>query len=153
MPEYKVLKDRKEFKAPDIETLKRWIREGRIRPNDKVYHLASKGWVFVKDMEELKGVKAKKVILSTGDIKKDYEIIEIIHVAQVIRSWWVTTGGREILQFYPEIDKKLEDAARLKGCDAVIWIDYDVTREQMKGMTGTKTTAIISAYGTGVKFK
>lgn len=153
MPEYKVLKDRKEFKAPNIEVLKRWVSEGRIKPNDKVYHPTSKKWVYVKDMEELEGVTVKKIILSTGDIKKDYEVVEIIHVAQVIRSWWITTGGREILGFYPEIDKKLRDTARTKGCDAVIWIDYDVTREQMKGMAGTRTTAIITAYGTGVKFK
>lgn len=96
---------------------------------------------------------AKKIVLSTGDIKQDYKVVDIIHVAQVIRSWWVTTGGREILRFYPEIDKKLRDIAREKGCDAVIWIDYDVTREEIKGITGTKTTAIISAYGTGIKFK
>ncbi|GAH20932.1 unnamed protein product [marine sediment metagenome] len=40
-----------------------------------------------------------------------------------------------------------------KGCDVVILIDYDFTRAETKGITWTKTTAIITEYGTGVKFK
>jgi len=96
---------------------------------------------------------SENITLSTGDIKRDYEIVDIIHVAQIIRSWWITTGGREIIKFYPELDKKLREVAKGKGCDAVIWIDYDFTRAETRGLTGTKTTAIITAYGTGVKFK
>lgn len=53
MPEYKVLKDGKEYKAPDIQTLKRWVEERRIRPEDRIYHPVSQKWIYVKDMEEL----------------------------------------------------------------------------------------------------
>lgn len=31
--------------------------------------------------------------------------------------------------------------------------EYDFSREELSGFTGKKTTAIISAYGTGIKFK
>lgn len=96
---------------------------------------------------------AQNIVLSTGDIKRDYDIVEIIHAAQVIRSWWTTTGGREMLKFLPDVNNKLRTIAAEKGCDAVIWIDYDFTREESTGITGKKSTAIIMAYGTGVKFK
>ena len=61
-----------------------------------------------------------KVILSTGDIKTDYEIVDIVFAAQVIRSHWVRSGGRETAEFLVELNKKLRDATREKGCDAVI---------------------------------
>jgi uncharacterized protein YbjQ (UPF0145 family) len=85
-----------------------------------------------------------KVILSTGDIKLDYEIVDIIFAAQVIRSHWVRSGGRETMEFLPEVNEKLKQAAIEKGCDAVIWIDYDFDRDP--------NVQILTAYGTGVKF-
>lgn len=42
-----------------------------------------------------------KVILSTGDIRGDYEIVDIVFAAQVIRSHWVRSGGRETIEFLP----------------------------------------------------
>ena len=86
-----------------------------------------------------------KVILSTGDIRGDYEIVDIIFAAQVIRSHWVRSGGRETIEFLPELNKKLEQSAQEKGCDAVIWIDYDFDRDP--------NVQILTAYGTGVKIK
>lgn len=85
-----------------------------------------------------------KVILSTGDIKLDYEIVDIIFATQVIRSHWVRSGGRETMEFLPEVNEKLKQAAIEKGCDAVIWIDYDFDRDP--------NVQILTAYGTGVKF-
>jgi hypothetical protein len=87
----------------------------------------------------------ERVILSTGDIKMDYEIVDIIFAAQVIRSHWVRTGGRETLEFLPEVNEKLRQVAVEKGCDAVIWIDYDFERDP--------NVQILTAYGTGVKIK
>jgi hypothetical protein len=86
-----------------------------------------------------------KIILSTGDIKADYEIVDIIFVAQVIRSHFVQSGGRETLSFLPEVNEKLKQAAIEKGCDAIIWIDYDFDRDPH--------VQILTAYGTGVKIK
>jgi uncharacterized protein YbjQ (UPF0145 family) len=85
------------------------------------------------------------MILSTGDIKQDYEVVDVVFGVQVIRSHFFRSGGRETLKFLPEANNKLADAAKAKGCDAVIWIDYDFARE--------KDVQIITAYGTAVKFK
>ncbi|MDD3818848.1 MAG: heavy metal-binding domain-containing protein [Actinomycetota bacterium] len=85
------------------------------------------------------------MILSTGDIKQDYEVVDVVFGVQVIRSHFFRSGGRETLKFLPEANNKLADAAEAKGCDAVIWIDYDFARE--------KDVQIITAYGTAVKFK
>jgi hypothetical protein len=92
---------------------------------------------------------AGAVLISTGDIKRDYEVVDVVHAAQVIRSWWVTTGGRELLKFIPEVNEKLKGAAAEKGCDGVIWVRYDFTRGSA---AGGRTTAIVIAYGTGVKY-
>ena len=87
----------------------------------------------------------ERVILSTGDIKIDYEIVDIVFAAQVIRSHWVRSGGRETMEFLPEVNEKLKQAAIEKGCDAVIWVDYDFDRDP--------SVQILTAYGTGVKIK
>ena len=87
----------------------------------------------------------ERVILSTGDIKIDYEIVDIVFAAQVIRSHWVRSGGRETMEFLPEVNEKLKQAAIEKGCDAVIWVDYDFDRDP--------NVQILTAYGTGVKIK
>ena len=93
------------------------------------------------------------VILSTGDIRGDYEVVDIIHVGFSIRGWWVRTGGRETMDFMPEVHNRLKQAGKEKGCDAVIWIDFEVSRETASGVMGAKTTTVIMAHGTGVKFK
>jgi uncharacterized protein YbjQ (UPF0145 family) len=87
----------------------------------------------------------ERIILSTGDIKIDYEIVDIVFAAQVIRSHWVRSGGRETMEFLPEVNEKLKQAAIEKGCDAVIWVDYDFDRDP--------NVQILTAYGTGVKIK
>ncbi len=50
MQEYKVLKDGKEFTAPDIETFGRWLEERRISPNDQIYLPDLQKWIYIKDM-------------------------------------------------------------------------------------------------------
>ena len=86
----------------------------------------------------------KKIILSTGDIRGNYETIDIAFAVQVIRSHWVRSGGRETLEFLPQVNEKLRQVAIEKGYDAVIWIDYDFDR--------SSSVQILTAYGTGIKF-
>lgn len=88
---------------------------------------------------------ANDIILSTGDIQRDYEPIDIVVAVQVIRSRWVRSGGRETLKFLPKLNSRLKDEAYDKGCDAVIWIDYDFDRGP--------NVQVLTAYGTGIKFK
>ncbi len=87
----------------------------------------------------------KDIIISTGDIKEEYETIDVLFAVQVIRSHFFRSGGRETLNFLPDVNKKLKEAAKKVGCDAVIWIDYDFARDPK--------VQIITAYGTGVKIK
>ena len=88
-----------------------------------------------------------EVLVSTGDIKQDYEVVDIIFSSQVIRRHFFRSGGRETLKFLPEVNKKLKDMAKEKGCDAVIWINYDFARDL------NVQVIVITAYGTGIKFK
>jgi len=86
-----------------------------------------------------------RVVLSTGTSRRTTEIVDIVFAAQVIRSHFVRTGGRETLAFLPEVNEKLREAAAEKGCDAVIWVDYDFDRDP--------NMQILTGYGTGVKIK
>lgn len=88
---------------------------------------------------------AQGVILSTGDIKAEYEIVDIVFAVQVVRSHFVRSGGRETLEFLPQVNDKLREAASGKGCDGVIYLDYDFARDN--------DVQVITAYGTGVKLK
>jgi len=85
------------------------------------------------------------MFICTGDIKQNYEVIDIVFAVQVIRSHFFKSGGRETLNFLPEVNKKLKEAGQKVGADAVIWVDYDFARDP--------TVQIITAYGTAVKFK
>ena len=85
------------------------------------------------------------MFISTGDIKQDYEVIDVVFAVQVIRSHFFRSGGRETLNFLPEVNKKLKEAGQKVGGDAVIWIDYDFARDP--------EVQIITAYGTAVKLK
>jgi len=85
------------------------------------------------------------ILISTGDIKQNYELVDIVFACQSVRSYWTRSGGRETLKFLPELNEKLKQEAKNKGCDAVIWVDYDFDRE--------RDVQVITAYGTGVKFK
>lgn len=85
------------------------------------------------------------MFISTGDIKRDYEVIDVVFAVQVIRSHFFRSGGRETLNFLPEVNKKLKEAGQKVGGDAVIWIDYDFARDP--------EVQIITAYGTAVKLK
>ncbi len=85
------------------------------------------------------------IILSTGDLKQDYSIVDIVYAAQVVRARWVRAGGREFLKFFPEVNAKLKEAAKEKGCDAVIWVDYDIN------FYAQAAAAVMVGYGTGVR--
>ena len=85
------------------------------------------------------------MFISTGDIKQNYEVIDVVFAVQVIRSHFFRSGGRETLNFLPEVNKKLKEAGQKVGGDAVIWIDYDFARDP--------EVQIITAYGTAVKLK
>jgi len=69
------------------------------------------------DREEIvqEGYMAQGVILSTGDIKTEYEIVDIVFAVQVVRSHFVRSGGRETLEFLPQVNDKLREAASAKG--------------------------------------
>jgi len=79
MPEYKVLKYGKEYTAPDIETLKRWVREGRIKPNNQVYHTGSQKWIYVKEIAEL-DEDLKKISMSKKSFARYFTFAEIAFI-------------------------------------------------------------------------
>lgn len=60
------------------------------------------------------------MILSTGDIKQDYDVIDVVFWVQVIISHFSGSGGGETLKtlkFLPETNRKLEVAGEEIGAD------------------------------------
>lgn len=54
VPQYKILKeDGKEYVAEDIQTIRKWLKEKRIKPSEQVFHPVQQRWLYIKDMAEL----------------------------------------------------------------------------------------------------
>ena len=90
----------------------------------------------------------ERVILSTGDIKMDYEIVDIVFAYQAIGGIALTQAKKNFQNLLPELNEKLRQTAIKKGCDAVIWIQYNPPFvSQYVGYH------FLTAWGTGVKIK
>lgn len=86
------------------------------------------------------------ITISTGDIKMDYDAVDIITATRAISI--AVAGprrGKEQIRFLSELNSELKNAAKAKNCDGVIWINYNFDWDG--------TTQVVTAYGTGVKIK
>ena len=86
------------------------------------------------------------IILSTGDIKKDYDVVDIITATRAISI--AVAGprrGKEQIRFLSELNTELKKAAKENNCDGVISVNYNFDWDG--------TTQVVTAYGTGVKFR
>lgn len=82
----------------------------------------------------------KKIILTTADLKNEYEIIDIITVHKRL------TQPKILNQIViGKVNSMLKDEAQILDADAVIGIGYSMER--------TTTGASILGFGTAVKFK
>lgn len=86
------------------------------------------------------------VLISTGDIKQDYEIVDIVFAVQVFSTRIIGITGEKTLEALPKLNKKLKKAAEALGCNAIIWMRYDSD-------TVDPGVQRVIAYGTGVKLK
>lgn len=47
--------DGRDFRAPDIATLKQWVRERRLRPDGQIFEPTQERWVTIRDHPDLQG--------------------------------------------------------------------------------------------------
>jgi hypothetical protein len=93
----------------------------------------------------------KEIILSTGDIKMDYEIVDIIYTYYQHKLGF-TPGESEIMNSIAMLNSELKKEAVAKGCDALIWINYNIDALLQSNLTRGSFFNLV-AYGTGVKIK
>lgn len=50
-----IAQDGQQFRVPDATTLRRWAKEGRVRPDSQIYDPAVKRWMRASDLPDLRG--------------------------------------------------------------------------------------------------
>ena len=156
LEEEEKIEQKKELEAEKKEEAKRIEAEKELKAKEE------------KEIKKQKEIdeKASKVIVSTGDIKREYEIVEILFGFAKDRSY---------ISQYERALNMLKYNASLKGCDGVIHLQI----QMMEGKQATGSTSLTGAlvgavtekvleeavfpdqipkdgaivFGTGVKFK
>jgi hypothetical protein len=60
MAEWKIKRGDEEFSAADLETLKKWAKQGRVKPEDYVLNPVLEEWMYARDAAELEGIFSKQ---------------------------------------------------------------------------------------------
>lgn len=149
--------DGKEYKA-DEATLREWIRAGRVTGDHRVKrgHLP---WTAARLVPPLRGLFGRddeavsqptkaRIIVSTGSLPANYEIIDTIFAIdsspeKVFRSDHVDDAFLKVLE-------KLRERCRDLGGDAVIDTQFEY-RSAVDGIFGKAQVMEFFAYGTAVR--
>jgi hypothetical protein len=86
----------------------------------------------------------KEIILSTGDINKDYEIIDIIFAIDKIKDPYFS--GPQYSETFDNVKKQLKQKGSSLNADAVIYCNFEYQHSK-------NSIHEIFAYGTCIKFK
>jgi hypothetical protein len=68
-----IRQDGKEFRAPDLSTLRLWAKERRVRPESQVFHPKRNQWSRAQDMPELE--PEYRASLNVANLAKNYRAL------------------------------------------------------------------------------
>lgn len=61
----------RDYKAPNLETLQQWAREGRVKPEHLIYHPTLAKWMYGKEVAELGDIFGKQEnVKKTGELNQ-----------------------------------------------------------------------------------
>ena len=89
------------------------------------------------------------VIVTTGDLKQDYEILGLVYYMSRILTWSYTNvddGSKVFESWFPSVVEELKRRASLLGADAIIGM-----RQVILPMNGPLLSYHLYMYGTAVK--
>lgn len=90
------------------------------------------------------------MIIATGDIKQNYQIIDTIFAMDSHKEGFLASAdpGKAFVGVKAQLEKKCKSL----GGDAVINCEFEYRNAVGEGMIGKKQIIEIFAYGTAVKF-
>lgn len=92
----------------------------------------------------------EEIILTTADLKSDYEIIgPIFSLTSSTKKW----GILDIDSAFDDSRNNLKEIAKTNNANAVIGLQFEHRVALEQGWTGQKQALEIFAYGTAVKVK
>lgn len=91
------------------------------------------------------------MIVSTTDIKKDYEILDVVFAYGSSGTGWLKTANP--MEAYPKVLEELKSNAVKIGAEAIVGATFDYRVAVGTGCSNGKQVFEVFAYGTAVKFK
>lgn len=101
---------------------------------------------------QIEGKIKMSIILTTGDLKKDYEILDLIFEMGAHKAGFFEISANPNSAF-DKIREQLKSSAAKLSADAVINCQFEYRVAVTPGMLGGSQVMEIFAYGTAVKFK
>lgn len=92
-----------------------------------------------------------KILITTGDIKEDYEIIDAIFALDSCKEGFLT--GADPNKAFEKVKECLRTKAEELGGHAVINCQFEYRVALSQGLTGSKQVIEIFAYGTAVRLQ
>jgi len=101
--------------------------------------------------KEARDQAISKVILTTGDIREDYQILDTIIALEGHQAGYFDTANPATA--FDGVKKQLRENAYDMGADAVVHCQFEYRVAAERGLFGSKQAIEIFAYGTAVKLK
>lgn len=92
-----------------------------------------------------------EIILSTGTLEREFEIIEVIFAFDAHKAGFLTNASPD--KAFDGVKKHLREKCSLLGGDAVLNCQFEYRNAIADGLVSKKQVIEIFAYGTVVKFK
>jgi len=91
-----------------------------------------------------------EIKVTTGDIKRDYEIERVIfNIGASVESWFNSASPDRAFR---EAEAQLKVQANDLGCDAVIYTQFEHRVTVSQGVISSNQGIEVFAYGTAIKF-
>lgn len=94
---------------------------------------------------------AAKIIISTGDLKQDYEILDTIFAVDSHNGGFFNSSV-DPQKAFEGVKEKLEKVCKKLGGNAVINCQFEYREALQEKLIGHKQVIEIFAYGTAVKY-
>jgi hypothetical protein len=91
------------------------------------------------------------VILSTGDIRRDYEIIDTVFAYGSSHEGFLKSANP--IEAYQKVGDVLKQNAKKKGADGIVFTTFDYRVAVKSGCMSSGQSFEVFAYGTAIKFK
>lgn len=101
--------------------------------------------------KERKNKKMDNILITTGDIKANYEIIDVVFAMDSSKESLLKSAKPS--QAFDKVKEKLKERTKQLGGNAVINCLFEYRDAHSPGLVGSKQVIEIFAYGTAVRIR